>query len=203
MHLSSLYPDTRDVLEKLNQLDFLEGYRLVGGTALALHLNHRKSIDLDFFSVETVYPERVLEVLEQNFEVTINQKWKSGMLATVNGVKFDLIRHNYPWLEEAHEFENLSIASLKDIAAMKVNAVCGRGSKKDFIDIYFLLKHFAMREMINLFEEKYSNHSKIMVYKSLLYFEDAEDDLEPEMIEPVEWLKVKSKITKEVTKLGV
>ncbi len=115
MHFSSLYPDTKEVLFKLNQLNFLQGYRLVGGTALALHLNHRKSIDLDFFSETPVFPDRILEVLNENFEVTVNQKWKGGMLATLDGVKFDLIRHNYPWLQEAVEFENLSIGGLKDL----------------------------------------------------------------------------------------
>lgn len=196
MHWETLYPETRSLLEKFLSWKTLAPFRLVGGTALALQIGHRKSIDLDFFTTETVNYDRLLESLNEAFGVEVVQHWKTGLILNIEGVKCDLLRHQYPWLESPVELKGMQMAGKQDIAAMKVNAICGRGSKKDFFDLYFLLQQYSLEEIIRWFEVKYSNYSKLMVYKSLVYFEDAEEEPDPDMIENLSWQKVKKEIIK-------
>lgn len=111
----------------------------------------------------------------------------------------DLVNYPYPWLEAGFIEDNIRISSKKDIAAMKLAAITGRGSKKDFIDIYFLFRSFTLREMIGFYNQKYSEASEFVVLKSLTYFEDAEEDEEPKMLVPLKWNDVKETIRANVT----
>ena len=97
--------------------------------------------------------------------------------------------------------ENIRMLSTKDIAAMKLNAIAGRGSKKDFIDLYFLLNEFSIIEMLSFYEKKYKDGSVFMVQKSLTYFEDADVQQQPQMFLDFEWEICKQKIIEEVVKL--
>jgi len=90
---------------------------------------------------------------------------------------------------------------LKDIAAMKIAAITNRGSKKDFIDIYFLLNHFSLKEIMDLYLEKYPDGSSFLAYKSLSYFVDAENQIMPKMLIPTKWEDVKKRIIEEVRKI--
>ena len=89
----------------------------------------------------------------------------------------------------------------KDIAAMKLNAIAGRGSKKDFIDLFFLLKKYSLKEMISFYNQKYTDGSEFMVQKSLTYFDDADEQLSPKMFYDFNWEDCKQKIVEEVLKL--
>ena len=90
------------------------------------------------------------------------------------------------------------LAGLKDIAAMKLSAVTGRGSKKDFIDICFLLKEFSLKQQLELYLNKYPQGSELMVLKSLSYFDDAEIEKQPKMFIEISWEEIKKKIKQEV-----
>ncbi len=201
MFLETLYPKTKKLFDQLTQFAPLNGFRLVGGTALALQLGHRKSIDLDFFNPEKVDLESLRTAFENSFKTEIVQSFPAGLLMMVDGVKVDIIRHNYPWLQEPLNYNTLQIAQLKDISAMKVNAICGRGSKKDFFDIYFLLQYFSINEIAEFFVKKYANYNPMMVLKSLAYFQDAEEDPHPDMLKKVSWEKVKATLLAETKKL--
>lgn len=201
MFFETLYPKTKELFDKLVEFKLLSNFRLVGGTALALQIGHRKSIDLDFFNPDKVDLEALQTAFTSTFNTEINQAFPAGLLLTVDEVKVDIIRHNYPWLQEPLLYKGMKIAQLKDIAAMKVNAICGRGSKKDFFDLYFLLDHFSIEEIVSFFKEKYNNHNPMMVLKSLSYFNDAEQDFEPDMLQKVSWQKVKSVLITETKKL--
>lgn len=203
MRRDALYPQTLKLLDSIVELDELSPYTLVGGTALALHLGHRKSIDLDFFTLNTIDYSVLLQVLEARFKVEVTAQHLSGLNLIIDDVKCDLLRHNYTWLEPTTKLGNTRLASLEDIAAMKLNAICGRGSKKDFIDIYILLRQFSLNDVIRFYRRKYPNRSLLMAYKSLVYFEDAEREPSPEMIEPVEWFEVKETILEQVQKLNI
>lgn len=104
-------------------------------------------------------------------------------------------------LEEISIIENIRLVSDKDIAAMKLNAIAGRESRKDFIDSYFLLKKYSLKELLNFYNKKYLDGSKFMVLKSLNYFEDAESEAIPVMFEPVNWYEIKQTIILEEQKL--
>jgi len=181
-------------------LPSLKDTRLVGGTALSLLLGHRHSVDIDLFGI-SVGDESELEVQILSLgEIVEVRKTASIYTWLINGIKVDIVRYPYPWIDDMINEKSLRIAGIKDIIAMKLAAVTGRGSKKDFFDIYFLLKKFCLKEMVELYLEKYKNASTFLLIKSLGYFKDADQDDEPFMIKRINWLQVKSAITKELNK---
>jgi len=119
----------------------------------------------------------------------------------VNGIKVDIVSYPYDWIDNPIYAEGVVLAGIKDIAAMKLSAITNRGTKKDFIDYYFLLKRYSLTELIELYRQKYSDAQLFTSIKSLSYFEDAESAPMPDMIVPVDWDVVKSTIRGEVAKL--
>ena len=113
----------------------------------------------------------------------------------LNGIKTDIVNYSYPWIGELLQKDDLRLAHTKDIAAMKLAAITGRGSKKDFVDLFFLLQTYSLAEMMKMYGEKYTDGSEFMVLKSLVYFEDAEEEEMPEMLMPVSWSAIKKTIT--------
>ncbi len=119
-------------------------------------------------------------------------------LELLNGVKVDIVNYDYDWIDDPVLEDGLRLASPKDIAAMKVNAVIGRGTKKDFIDIYFLLQHFSFDELMHLYLQKYPDGSEYRALLSMAYFGDADPQPMPYMFENVEWETIKQHIRSEV-----
>ncbi len=174
--------------------------RLVGGTALALQLGHRKSIDIDLFGEIDFKSINKAKTFEKFREIKTIKASDNINILLVDGVKVDFVNYTYPWLEEQIVTQEIRIAGLKDIAAMKLAAITGRGSKKDFIDIYFLLKAFSLKELMAFYNQKYSDGSEYMVLKSLTYFGDAEPDPMPEMLMDINWETAKETIITEAEK---
>ena len=120
------------------------------------------------------------------------------LIFSINGIKVDFVDYNFELLEPLTIIEGIRLVSKKDIAAMKLNAIAGRGSKKDFIDVFQLLNEFTLTEMLTFYSQKYPNGSEFMVLKSLLYFDDAENEPDPLMILPISWEEVKDRIILEL-----
>ncbi len=192
-----------ELLKRISGDDFFAEFRLVGGTALALQMGHRNSIDLDFFGNKDINEELFVEKLKKFGEVNVLKASKNILITIVNGVKTDFVRYTYPWIFEKNTLENIPLASKQDIAAMKLNAISGRGSKKDFIDLYFLLNEFSLKQMIGFYREKYTNHSEFGMLKSIIYFEDAEEKPIPEIFSDFDWESCKNKIRSEFYKLNM
>jgi hypothetical protein len=114
----------------------------------------------------------------------------------VNNIKIDFVYYPYNWIEKPLTSKKIRIASKADIAAMKLNAISGRGSKKDFIDIFFLLNDYSLADMIGFYKQKYPEGSEFLVLKSLCYFNDAETEHLPAMLRPVKWEQVKNTVRK-------
>ena len=201
LQLSAVNSATLELLRSLMAHKVFSSLRLVGGTALALQLGHRKSIDLDFFGNIDFEKLNKTDTFKKYGQIKTLKSSQNINVLLINGIKVDFVHYTYPWLEEPITEEGIRIAGLKDIAAMKLAAITGRGSKKDFVDIYFLLKHFSLRELINEYNKKYFDGSEYMVLKSLTYFDDAEEDPIPEMSMDVSWEKVKSKMVSEVKQM--
>lgn len=125
------------------------------------------------------------------------------MIYLIDGIKVDFVDYNFELIEPINVVDGIRLVSKKDIAAMKLNAIAGRGSKKDFVDVYQLLNEFSLIEMLSLYIQKYPNGSEFMVLKSLLYFDDADNEPNPIMLLPVSWEQIKEKISLEVEKLYV
>ena len=185
-------------------MPLFQNSRLVGGTALALQLGHRNSIDLDFFGE---FQNSYIDFLNafNNEELTVNslQNTKSIHIFEIEGVKVDIVNYPYKWLEDPIEDDGIKLSGLKDIASMKLAAITNRGTKKDFIDMYFLLQHFSLNEMVEYYKTKYNTNSIYNVIRSLVYFADAENDPMPKMHIPVIWDEVKSVIKESVEKISV
>jgi hypothetical protein len=105
-----------------------------------------------------------------------------------------IVNYIYPWLFQPISSNDLVLASLEDIAAMKLSAITGRGTRKDFIDMFFLLKHFSLQQMLVFYQQKYSDGNEFLVLKSLVYFEDAEQDEFPVMLITHNWEAIKLEI---------
>ena len=116
----------------------------------------------------------------------------------LNNVKIDVVDYQYSWIDDAVVMQGIRMASLRDIAAMKITAIIGRGTKKDFIDIAFLLQRFSINKILDFYSQKYPDGSTFMSMKSLAYFDDAEEDIMPYMLTDISWEKIKSQILSEI-----
>ena len=183
-------------------IPLLSGTRLVGGTSLALQYGHRNSVDLDFFGSLNDDLIAFRGCLESLGHVNVYKETKSIRIYDLDGVKIDFVDYSrYPWLSDAIEEDGLRLASPKDIAAMKINAIEGRGSRKDFVDIYYLLQHYSLNEILGFYQKKYPEHSMFRALMSLTYFDDAEKQVMPKMYSTESWDEMKDFIIKEVAKI--
>lgn len=198
LHYETIIPETHSLLEKLSALPVLKDVRLVGGTALALQLGHRTSVDLDFFGRINADSEELRDILREVGRVEVASVSKNINIFCINGVKVGMVNYPYPWLDLPIVEDRVRLASLNDIAAMKVSAIVNRGTKKDFIDLYTLLLHFALDEILDMYSRKYSDGSLFIVMKSLTYFDDAETDPMPNVLNDTTWETVKDFLRKVV-----
>lgn len=116
----------------------------------------------------------------------------------IDGVKVDIVSYSYKWIDKPVLEDGIVLAGIKDIAAMKLSAITNRGTKKDFIDLFFLLQKYALSEILGFYQQKYADSQLFTVIRSLTYFEDAESDPMPLMLAPVNWPQVKLTIQKTV-----
>jgi len=174
--------------------------RLVGGTSLALQLGHRKSVDIDLFGKLNIDKYELDEILRSYASIKTLRTSKNINIYLLNGIKVDIVNYSYKWLFKPISIDGLFLADIKDIAAMKLSAITGRGGKKDFIDLYFILQKYKLDEIINFYNKKYPDGSEFLLLKSLAYFDDAEQDEKPYMIKDIKWKQVKQFIKNELNK---
>jgi predicted nucleotidyltransferase component of viral defense system len=202
LHLESIEPFTLGLLRSLMAKNYLGQFVLVGGTALALQIGHRKSIDLDMFSVSDFDTEALLEDLQNDYSVLPKVRTKGSLICDLEEIKVDFIRFKYPFSYPIVEIDGIRLLSMEDIAPMKLDAITGRGSKKDFFDLFFLLEHFSLTKIIELYSNMYPHSTVFHVIKSLAWFEDAEPQSLPDVLQKkVTWAQVKQRIETEVAKL--
>ena len=193
----AVLPGTLDLLRRLMQLNTLKNTYLVGGTALALQLGHRLSIDLDLFSDELPDKDLFLGELDIYTEQISAQAHYYTFL--IKNVKVDILKFPYPLITPMVVTDQIRMASLIDIAAMKIISISNRGAKKDFYDLSFLLDQFSIKEMLELYERKTGKEIPFYILRSLVFFEDAEGDADQVMIIRRSWEEVKTIIEQAVT----
>jgi predicted nucleotidyltransferase component of viral defense system len=173
-------PATFKLIPELQALPFLKEFYLVGGTALALQLGHRNSVDLDLFTQHDFNVDELLTQLGRHYKVIPTFNRENTLLSTVNNVKVDFIRHGYPFVKPPISEEGITYLSKEDIAAMKLNAISNSGKRlKDFIDVYFLLEHFSLHQMIEFYTIKYPNFNPLIPLKAINYFDDIDPAIDP------------------------
>ncbi|WP_394776685.1 nucleotidyl transferase AbiEii/AbiGii toxin family protein, partial [Flavobacterium sp.] len=176
-------PETFTLIQELQSLDFLKGFYLVGGTALALKLGHRNSIDIDLFTQDEFDDAQLIENLSEKYKINLVYNRRNTIICAINEIKTDFIRHNYPLLNEPISEEGISYLSLEDIAAMKLNAIINSGKRvKDFIDIYFLLEHFSLNQMLGFYETKYKHSNKMIPLRAVNFFEEIDINIDPPIL---------------------
>ncbi len=194
---------TLELLNGLQSKPYLKGFYLVGGTALALRIGHRKSVDLDLFSNFSFDVVQLLENLSADYNFNLFFSANNTIKGSIDGVKVDLLSHRYPLIAEKVVEEKIEMLSLQDIIAMKLNAISTSGQRvKDFIDIFYLLRKFSVEQMIGYYKEKYTQYNEVSVLKSLVYFDDIDFNDWPEITsEPrLKWQVVKGELEKSVKK---
>lgn len=200
LHYATIYPETLRLLREIQSIEYLKKHFLVGGTSLALQIGHRISVDLDLFAHHDTNVSEVIDHISHLGRIRIVNQSKRILNLFIGDVKVDFVSYRYHYLNPPIEKDNLRLASIEDIAAMKISAITGRGSKKDFVDLFFLLKSITLPEIMDLFKMKYPESTDFLVYKSLCYFEDADIEPMPKMLKEVDWQFVKSSLVEEVRK---
>ncbi len=205
MFESVLPQDAQTALAVLGKSSIVQDGYLAGGTALALQMGHRQSVDFDFFSekaFDALEMSRSLQALGSFKEDTVE---KNTLLGTFNSVKYSYFYYPYPMIQAATKYTGVSIAHIHDIAAMKLVAITDRNTKKDFIDLYTLVNHgVSIDQMFSLYDEKYHvfEANTFTLIKSMTFFIDADTDDMPQMLVPISWEKIKQFFSAEAIRLG-
>ena len=205
LFLDTIEPMTFSLLKRLLAIPELAQTRLVGGTALALQLGHRISVDLDIFGSWDYTMD-----LAGRFSAIGKTEKESGTpdgkmaFFYIDNVKVDCVSYDmYKWLEPPIESDGVRLAGVKDIAAMKVNAITNRGTRKDFVDMARLLDDYSLNDIFAWYREKYPEANPALAMRSLSYFVDAETMPMPKMMVPFDWEDAKDRIRAAVRKLAI
>jgi hypothetical protein len=179
----------------------LKDFNLVGGTALALQIGHRVSVDIDLFGQAEFEEIDILDILAKFGDNKLIKKSNNIIISSLNGIKVDIVNYRYNWIGRTQIIQGVRFASFEDIAAMKLNAIAGRGSVKDFIDLFFLLEKFTIPEMLEFYNKKYPDGSEFMVLKSLTFFDDADKEEMPILFHDIKWQEIKLQILSAIDKM--
>ena len=202
LQTNTVEPDTLLILKGLMQLPALNSFYLVGGTCLALRYGHRKSVDLDLFSITEFNNEALnSELLKANIPFTYNNiKNPIGLFGYIENLKVDFIKHHhFKKIDKEIIEDGIRMFGDKDIIAMKIFAILQRAVKKDFWDLAELLKHYSLHDCIEAYTLKYpSNQMLISIPHAITYFDDAEESEDPISLKGQTWEGVKKIIQRHV-----
>lgn len=202
LYLETVEPHTFSVLNQLLEMPELQDFSLVGGTALSLLYGHRMSFDLDLFSNKPFENYEIVDALKNKFQdkfIMEDKPISFGIFCFVNEVKIDFVRHPHPLIGPEQNRDGVRMFSTEDIIAMKVQAILGRGRKKDFWDVAELLKHFSIPDFIKFHKEKYATQNLfITVPQAITYFADAEESEDPISLKKQTWDSVQESIKSKV-----
>lgn len=191
----------------LKQITFFKkyGFYLAGGTALALHFGHRRSKDLDFYTKKSFNGTEIIKKFRKNFgqETKRPQRAENTLWLKIKETDLSFFKYPYKLIRPLVSYFSVDIASLEDVAAMKLEAIIGRGTKRDFVDIYYLIKNYGLKRILRFAQEKYKETFNEMNYLyALLYFKDAETSQKDRkrifLYEDLDWPEIKRYIEKEV-----
>jgi len=190
------------VMSNLSKREILQGFYLAGGTGMALHIGHRISRDLDFFK-QSFDEKTLLNALSGIDELSVVSTDRETLHLTIEGVKVSFLGYPYPLLLPSEIYSGMPVADPRDIACMKISAISGRGSKRDFVDLYVAARRYLLKDLLDFFKTKFAriNYNMVHILKSLTYFEDAEKEPMPHMLAPILWDEIKEFFMSEVPEL--
>lgn len=182
LQTSTVKKDTLELLRRLQAEPLLAATRLVGGTALSLQIGHRESDDLDLFSVEPLDSLHIQILLIDKYGFIPSVITENTLIGFIQNVKIDIIYHPFLWLEGVVEEDGMRLASVADIAAMKMHAIINSGKRpKDFVDVAFLSMHYSYNQIKQLLLKRYPAYDSIMADKAIIYFGDIDEEMIPQI----------------------
>lgn len=202
-HREVITTSTEETIAALSSISLGPAFYLAGGTGLGLHLGHRRSIDLDFFSTETVDEEALLANLNGLEGLSVFGKSRQTLEVRLSDTKVSFMGYPYPLLCTLQSYMGIEVADARDIACMKLSAIAGRGTKRDFFDFFLVSKKYGLSHLLELFHRKFAavRYNTVHILKSLTYFEDAEKDPPPDLLMEISWEEVKRYFTEEAPRL--
>lgn len=206
-HWETVTAAMREVLRAIGAQAFARRFYLAGGTALALRLGHRRSVDLDFFSETDEVTRRTRRDIVRGLSplgVQVIENVDGNLLTEVAGMHVGFFGYGYRLLELTEDLEDVAVASLVDVGLMKLDALVGRGSRKDFYDLYALSQQIALAALLERAPEKYpyARDFALMAVESMVLFENADRDLQPDLLIEVPWPDVRAFFVAQARALG-
>jgi hypothetical protein len=190
-----------NILKKVARLPEIDEFYLAGGSAAALYLGHRVSVDLDFFTEQESYQvEPLLQSIQDVGTLHLQQQSRGTLIGLLDDVQISFFAYPYPLLKDFENLEEIRIASLLDISLMKIVAISQRGKMRDFVDLYFVCQeNFALGDLLQRIPQKYPGvtYPSYHLLRSLVYFADAEDDIPPRSLIDWDWEEIKGFFKKE------
>lgn len=205
MHPKVLGAEVWQTVRRLVAGRHLHGWVLAGGTGLALQFGHRVSEDLDFFRSGRFDPQTLIETLSEVGPLSVQARAAGTLHATLGPVRISFLAAQAPLLYPGTGYRGLTVADPRDIAVMKVIAIGGRGSRKDFVDLYFFFRNGgALDTVLTLVRRRFAriDYNEYHLLKSLVYFEDAESEPMPRLLRRASWAEIKRVIVAEVKRLS-
>jgi hypothetical protein len=203
LHFETVEPGTFSILERLMRLEALQPFSLVGGTAFITPLWSSTSADIDLFNHEKFNYEPIVKALKKEFGKGYSVESKTvrwGIFCYLDGIKVDIVYYPHLLISSIEETNNIRMYADEDIIAMKLNAILGRGKKKDFWDLYELLHHYSLKEMIGFHETKFPEQNLLItIPQAITYFIDAEESEDPISLKKQTWKTVKKFISQKVS----
>ncbi len=203
LYTSTVDSNTLSILKQLLDLTILKDFSLVGGTALSLQYGHRISVDLDLFSNEKFEHNEILKSFQGNFGNKFKYEGnfsRFGIFCFIDDIKIDIVHYPHKIIAPLDIRDGIRMYNSIDISAMKIQAILGRGKKKDFWDIAELLNHFSIQDIINNNSQKYPNQMlMISIPQALTYFTDANESEDPISLKGQTWESVQTIIKQKVS----
>ena len=206
-HTEGLGKKQSEILHKMGSYLRNSGYYLAGGTALSIYFGHRISVDLDWFTSDKMGDALVWSqnLRNEGFDFIAAQTAPGTLHGSVSNIRLTFLEFDYPLLKPLVYWKEMdcTLASLEDLACMKLSTVAQRGARKDFCDLYVLgTKQFSLTEMLDLYRRKFNISDISHVLYGLVYFDDAESERMPKMLLDVKWAEIKQAIQSWVKMLG-
>lgn len=196
LHEGTIEAGTLDLIKRLSADKALHDFVLVGGTALALQLGHRRSIDIDMFIPKAFDAESIVKHLEAVYGAIHTGVLGNAATGDIGKVSAIFMAHQYPWVKPPQELEGIRMASLDDIGAMKLNAIVNSGDRlKDYVDVHTLLEHRNLEQLMNAYIKKYAGSSKIIARNALLYHKEIDFSTRVDMMKgPLKWPAIQRRL---------
>ena len=203
LYTNTVSDELLSIIKTICKDNYFENFRLFGGTALALQIGHRISVDADFISENEFDNDELIFHLHQIYPNQLSdiRQNKLGIFLNIRGIKVDFLSWNLPFIRPVVFEDEIKLMHIEEIIASKLFAILNRGEKKDYIDIATLLDTFMLNDMISFYHEKYNNSNSAILLKYLCSFSDIDFQVEPNMLVNSNWENAKQKIKHSVQAL--